>query len=75
MSKTVNIEMAVELAKQYGMEVNKVDNANGGFFYIDEDGNKIKIQPDEFTDEMKSLDFQLSNGFIILDELKGNIIL
>lgn len=75
MSKTVNIEKAIELANIYGFEVNQVDKGNGGFFYTNENGMKVKVDPNEYTEEMKSLDFQLSNGFIILDELKGNLAL
>ena len=71
----INIEQAIKLAEQYGFDVNKVEKSKGGFFYINESGEKKQISTDEFTDDMKSVDFQLSNGFIVLDKIKGNIII
>ena len=46
----VNIEQAIKLAEQYGFDVNKVEKSKGGFFYINENGEKKQISTDEFTD-------------------------
>ena len=61
----VNIEQVIKLAEQYGFDVNKVEKSKGGFFYINENGEKKQISTDEFTDEIKCLDFQLSHGFLL----------
>ena len=36
----INIELALELAKKYDFEVNKVEAGKGGMFYINEDHQK-----------------------------------
>ncbi len=47
----INIELALELAKKYDFEVNKVEAGKGGMFYINEDHQKIKIRDLSSDDE------------------------
>jgi hypothetical protein len=48
----INIELALELAKKYGFEVNRVEAGKGGMFYINENHQKIKIKDLSFDDEL-----------------------
>jgi len=61
----LSIEEMTEIAKRYGIDINKVNPGEGGLFYINENGDKVKISPDEFTKDMKSIDFMMSHGFIM----------
>lgn len=49
----INIELAINLAKDYGFEVNKVEAGEGGMFYIDEENMKVKVNDLFFEDDIK----------------------
>lgn len=54
----INIELAINLAKDYGFEVNKVEAGEGGMFYIDEENRKIKVN-DLFFEEDINMNIKL----------------
>ena len=65
----VNIEQAIKLAEQYGFDVNKVEKSKGGFFYINENGEKKQISTDEFTDDAYD-DIESNADIIYKDYIK-----
>jgi hypothetical protein len=71
----LSIEEMTKIAKEYRLDVNKVEKGKGGMFYICEDGNKVEIKPEDFTEDMKSLDFMISHGFIMADIIVGKMIM
>jgi hypothetical protein len=71
----LSIEEMTKIAEQYGLDVNTVEKGKGGMFYINEDGEKIKIKPEDFTEDMKSIDFMMSHGFIMSDKIVGKMIM
>ena len=65
----VNIEQVIKLAEQYGFDVNKVEKSKGGFFYINENGEKKQISTDEFTDDAYD-DIESNADIIYKDYIK-----
>jgi hypothetical protein len=48
-----NIEEMIKTAKQYGLDIVPVREGEGGMFYINELGEKIPVNPEEFFEEEK----------------------
>ena len=70
----VSIEEATKIAERYGLDLNESKKYKAELYYISKCGNKSKIKPEEFTDDMKSIIFMMSHGFIIADKIVGKIL-
>lgn len=71
----LSVDELTKYAELYGIEVNQVEKSSGEIFFIDSDGNKAKINPEDFTEDMKSIDFMMAHGFIVADKLVGQFVI
>jgi hypothetical protein len=57
----INLELAIKMAKEYGFEVNKVEEGKGGMFYIDENNKKINVNDLAFDNDI-NMNIRLSQN-------------
>lgn len=48
----INLDLVLELAHEYGFEVNRVDKGKGGMFYINHNNEEVKINESYFEESI-----------------------
>jgi len=70
----IKMEQHINLMHKDTLDLNEFKKYKGDIYCVNEYGDKSKINPKNYTDDMKSIVFLMSHGFIIVDKIVGNII-